>query len=61
MEPKKGINFFFTIIALIVGSAALRNIQFSTLTVKQPALTTLYVLVFASAVYGILHERKKKN
>ncbi len=61
MEPKKGINFFFTIIALIVGSAALRNVQFSTLTVKQPALTTLYVLVFAAAVYGILHERKKKN
>lgn len=61
MEPKKGINFFFTIIALIVGSAALRNVQFSTLTVKQPALTTLYVLVFSAAVYGILHERKKKN
>ena len=61
MEPKKGINFFFTIIALIVGSAALRNVQFSTLIVKQPALTTLYVLVFAAAVYGILHERKKKN
>lgn len=61
MEPKKGINFFFTIIALIVGSAALRNVQFSTLTVKQPALTALYVLVSAAAVYGILHERKKKN
>ena len=61
MEPKKGLNFFFTIIALIVGSAALRNVQLSTLTVKQPALTTLYTMVFIGSVYAILYERKKKS
>lgn len=61
MEPKKGLNFFFTIIALIVGSAALRNVHFSPLTVKQPGLTALYAVVFIGSVYAILHERKKKS
>ncbi|MBC6366226.1 hypothetical protein [Algoriphagus sp. AK58] len=61
MESKKGINFFLLIIALIVGGAFFKNVELSTLTVQEPALTAVYFVVFVASVYLILKDRKQKS
>ena len=60
MENKKGINFFFGIIAIILGSAIYKQFDFENIKFEKPALATLYIIVFISSIYFIIKDYKKR-
>jgi hypothetical protein len=51
MKNKIGFNFFFSIIAFIVGLALLSEFDFQTFTFRKTALGLLYLLVFIVSLY----------
>ena len=60
MENKKGINFFFGIIAIILGSAIYKQFDFEYIKFEKPALTTIYIIVFVLSIYFIIRDYKKR-
>ena len=60
MENKKGINFFFGIIAIILGSAIYKQFDFENIKFEKPALATLYIIVFIASIYFIIKDYKKR-
>jgi len=54
MQPKKASTFIFTIIALIVGVALYKQVDFANATVKKPGLATVYLVTFLFSVYVII-------
>lgn len=65
MESKKGINFFFAIIAIITGGALWKQFDFSTLEFEKPAIAIIYMIAFVGCMYalikGFIHKPKKSN
>lgn len=61
MEQKNGINFFFAIIALILGWKLFKDVDFDTFRLKEPALDALYLLVFIVSIYLIIKNYKKRS
>ncbi|GAB3021591.1 hypothetical protein GCM10027051_28660 [Niabella terrae] len=61
MENKKGINFFFATIAIILGWTLFKHIDFKNLTLKDPVLDVLYFIVFIISIYLIIKDRKKES
>jgi len=67
MENKKGINmkykiapnFFFVIIALILGGALFKQFDFQNLKFEKPALAVVYIIVFISSIGFMI--KKSKN
>jgi hypothetical protein len=59
MENKKGINFFFAIIAIILGSAIYKQFDFKNLKFEKPALAILYIIVFIASIYFIIKDYNK--
>ncbi len=51
---KKGINWFFVFIAFTLGLTLKKHIDFRNLTLKEPFLDTLYIIVFVISIYLIL-------
>ncbi len=58
MEQKKGTNLLFVFIAIIVGWALFRHIDFKNLKLKEPLLDTLYFIVFAVCVYLLIKGKR---
>ncbi len=56
MENRKGLNFFFVVIALILGSALWKQFDFDTFTFDKPALAALYIIVLAASIYFLLRD-----
>ncbi len=56
MENKKGLNFFFLIIAIILGSTLWKQFDFNTLKFQQPALAIIYIIVFVASVYFLIKD-----
>ena len=54
MEKKKGMNYFFLMIAIILGSALWKQFDFNTLKFEKPALATLYIVVFVASIYFMI-------
>ena len=54
MEKKKGMNYFFLMIAIILGSALWKQFDFNTLKFEKPALATLYIVVFVASIYSMI-------
>lgn len=50
MENSKAPVFTMAIVAIIVGSALYKQIDFNTMTVEKPALSVLYAVTFLFAV-----------
>lgn len=50
-----------SIIAIIVGSALYKQIDFKTMTVEKPWLAALYALTFLFALYILIKGYRKKN
>ena len=54
MENKKGMNYAFLIIAIILGGALWKQFDFDTFKFEKPALATLYIIVFITSIYFII-------
>ncbi|MBO3116463.1 hypothetical protein J4050_06875 [Winogradskyella sp. DF17] len=59
MKYKLRPNFFFIVVALIVGSALFRQIDFQNLTIEKPALAIIYGVTFLASILLMLKKPKK--
>ena len=59
MDNKKGMNWFFVFIAFTLGLTLVKHINFKNLTLKEPVLDVLYMLVFIISIYLIIKDLKK--
>ncbi|MGL2993375.1 hypothetical protein [Flavobacterium sp. TSSA_36] len=59
MDNKKGMNWFFVFIAFTLGLTLVKHIDFKNLTLKEPALDVLYIVVFIISIYLIIKDLKK--
>jgi len=60
MENKKGLNFFFLIIAIIIGNALFRQFDFENLKFEKPAIAILYIVTFVSSIYFLIRNYKNR-
>jgi NhaP-type Na+/H+ and K+/H+ antiporter len=61
MESKKGLNWFFILIAFTLGLTLIKHINFKNFTLKEPALDILYIIVFLISIYIIIMDLKKSK
>ena len=61
MDNKKGLNWFFAFIAFTLGLTLIKHIDFKNLSLKEPALDILYIIVFTLSIYFIVKDLKKQN
>ena len=59
MESKKGLNFFFLIIAIITGSKVIKHFDFQNFTFEKPALDALYVIAFVASIVFLIKDYRK--
>lgn len=59
MDNKKGMNWFFVFIAFTLGLTLVKHIDFKNLTLKEPVLDVLYIVVFIISIYLIIKDLKK--
>jgi hypothetical protein len=60
MESKKGINLFLAFIACILGFTLFKHIDFKNLSLKDPVLDILYLIVFVISIYLIVKDSTKR-
>jgi nicotinamide riboside transporter PnuC len=60
MDNKKGMNWFFVFIAFTLGLTLIKHIDFKYLTLKEPVLDILYIIVFIISIYLIIKDLKKR-
>lgn len=60
MEKNNPMTFTMSIVAIIVGVALYRQIDFKTMTVEKPALAVIYAVTFAGAVFVLAKNYGKK-
>jgi len=60
MRLKKGLNFFFAIIAIIVGTKLYSHFDFQTSTFEKPAIDTLYGVTLALSIFVLIKDFIKK-
>lgn len=53
------MNWFFVFIAFTLGLTLVKHIDFKNLTLKEPALDVLYIVVFIISIYLIIKDLKK--
>jgi hypothetical protein len=58
MDTKKGMKWFFAFIAFTLGLILIKHIDFKTLTLKEPVLDILYIIVFIISIYLIIKDIK---
>ena len=61
MDNKKGMNWFFALIAFTLGLTLIKHIDFKSLTLKEPVLDILYIIVFIASIYLIIKDLKKNT
>jgi len=59
MEKKNPMTFTMSIVAIIVGAALYKQIDFKTMTVEKPALSVLYAVTFLFAVAVLMRNFRK--
>lgn len=60
MENKKSLNFFFVIIAIILGSVLFKQFDFENLKFKHTGLAIIYLVVFAFSIYFLIRNYRKR-
>lgn len=60
MENKKSFPFVFTIIAIIVGAALYKDINFKNLEFQKPSLDIVYLITFIISVFLIIRSFRNK-
>lgn len=61
MENNKAPIFIMSIVAIIVGVALYKQIDFKTMTVEKPALSIIYAVTFAAAVFILIKHYVTKS
>ncbi len=61
MENKKSLNFFFVIIAAILGWTLFKQFDFDNLKFKHTGLAIIYIIVFAFSIYLLFKKNKKSS
>lgn len=61
MGNKKGEIFFFALIALIVGSAFWKQIDFKTMTVAKIGPSILYLVTFLLCTFFLIKNPRHRN
>jgi len=61
MESKKGGVFFFAVIAIIVGSALWKQIDFETMTVDKIGLSILYLITFLFCIFFLIRNLRNRH
>jgi len=61
MENKKEGTFFFAIIAIIVGGALWKQIDFRTMTVDKTALSIVYLCTFLFSVFFLIRSFRHRG
>ena len=59
MENSKAPIFTMSIVAITVGAALYKQIDFKTMTVEKPALSILYAVTFLFAVAVLVRNYRK--
>jgi hypothetical protein len=60
MEQRKGLNFFFTIIAIIVGGSLIKEYDVEKRTFEKPLLGLIYLLTFLFSVFITIKDLRKR-
>ena len=60
MKNIKFPNFFFSVIAIILGASLYRHFDFKNLRFEKPALDILYLIVFIISIYLMIKDYKKR-
>ena len=60
MDSKKGINFFFAIIAIITGSKLYKHFDFQNLKFEKPAIDIIYLIAFLASIIFIIKDYIKQ-
>jgi len=60
MENKKAINWFFAFIAFTLGLTLYKHIDFKNLTLREPYLDILYIIVFLVSIFLIIKDFIKR-
>lgn len=61
MENNKAPIFTMLVVALIVGSALYKQIDFKTMTVEKPALAILYTVTLLFATFVLVKNFRKQQ
>lgn len=61
MEKKKGLPFTFIIIAIILGVALYKQLDFETLRFEKPALAVVYMITFIVSISLIIKSARSKS
>ena len=56
MQPKRGINFFFAVIAFTIGLTLWKDIDIKNRTLEDRAIDILYIIVLAALIFMILKD-----
>ncbi|PCI32639.1 MAG: hypothetical protein COB60_09265 [Flavobacteriaceae bacterium] len=60
MENKKSLNFFFVIIAIILGRTLFKQFDFENLKFEHTGIAIVYIVVFVLAIYFLIKNYKKR-
>jgi hypothetical protein len=60
MENEKSINFFFGIIAIILGTVLFKQFDFENLKFKHTGLAIVYIVVFVFSIYFLIRNYRKR-
>lgn len=61
MDNRKGINFFFALIAIITGWTLIKHVDFENFRLADPVLDILYLIVFVISVFLLIREYKQPS
>ena len=61
MESKKQLNFFFLFIAIILGWTLFKHFDFKNLSLKDPVLDILYLIVFIISIFWLVKDLKRQD
>ena len=60
MENKKLVNFFFVMIALILGWTLYKQFDFENLRFEHIGLAIIYMVVFVMSIYFLIKDFRKR-
>jgi predicted ferric reductase len=60
MENKKSLNFFFGIIAIILGWILFKQFDFENLKFKHTGLAIVYIVTFVFSIYFLMKNYKNR-